>query len=38
MKEIKELFEGMTPIEVVGEIAGWAGMFMILFMVSIIGG
>ena len=38
MKEIRELFKGMTPIEIVAEIAGWAGMFMILFMVSVIGG
>ena len=38
MKEIRELFEDMTALEVVAEIAGWAGLFMILFMVSIIGG
>ena len=38
MKELRELFEGMTPIEVIGEIAGWAGLFLVLFMLSIIGG
>ena len=37
MKELRELFEGMTPVEIAGEIAGWAGMFMILFMLSVIG-
>ena len=36
MKEIKELFEDMTPIEVVGEVAGWAGMFIILFILTVI--
>ena len=36
MKEIKELFEDMTPIQVVGEVAGWAGMFVILFMLTVI--
>lgn len=36
MKQIKELFEDMTPIEVVSEVAGWAGMFIILFMLSVI--
>ena len=36
MKEIKELFEDMTPMEVVGEAAGWVGMFVILFMLAVI--
>ena len=26
----------MTPFEVVSEVAGWAGMFIILFMLSVI--
>ena len=36
MKTIKEVFEDMTPIEVVSEVAGWAGMFIILFMLTVI--
>lgn len=36
MKAIKELFEDMTPLEVVGEAAGWVGMFIILFMLTVI--
>ena len=36
MKEIKELFKDMTPAEVVSEVAGWAGMFIILFMLSVV--
>ena len=38
MKEIRELFEGMTAFEAVCEIVAWAGLFWLVFMLSVIGG
>ena len=36
MNEIKELFEDMTPFEAICEVAGWASLFVIVFMLSVI--
>ena len=37
-EELKEAYSDCTPKEVIGDYAGWACLFGIAFMLSIIGG
>lgn len=39
LKELKELLNDIgTPKEIIGDCVGWASLFAIVFMLSIIGG